>query len=176
MHEIFTLSHSISPSKVNLVEAFKFKTNYFLIMELMEGGSIDTLIEEGSCSEQFSKYTIHKVAQALKVLHDAKTIHRDLNLQNIHCRENGDIKIADLGFAAILTAEHQRRTSSVGNDLYKAPEVIQELDYDSKVDIWSLGILAYRLATSQYPFLESEVRSGNHKATLAKTDIKNSGS
>ena len=45
MHEIFTLSHSISPSKVNLVEAFKFKTNYFLIMELMEGGSIDTLIE-----------------------------------------------------------------------------------------------------------------------------------
>jgi serine/threonine protein kinase len=55
---------------------------------------------------------------------------------------DGDIKIADFGFAIQLTKDRLKRKSVVGTPAWMAPELIKKEDYDEKVDIWSLGMVA----------------------------------
>lgn len=68
--------------------------------------------------------------------------------------ENGEIKIADFGFAIQLTKEMRKRTSFVGTPAWMAPELIQSSKYDEKVDIWSIGIIALELAEGDPPYIQ----------------------
>ena len=72
-------------------------------------------------------------------------IHRDIKSDNILCKDNGEIKLADFGYAVMLTQQQQARASKVGTVCWMAPELIEAKEdkkYSNKVDIWSLGIFA----------------------------------
>lgn len=77
-------------------------------------------------------------------------IHRDLKPENILCSQ-GRYKISDLGYARMLEATELSKTF-LGTPLYAAPEILTSKPYDSKVDIWSLGIIFYRMVFNRHPF------------------------
>lgn len=87
---------------------------------------------------------------ALDYLHNKKIIHRDLKPDNLLMDENGDIKLCDFGWSAIL-ADNERVDRFCGTldymvlSVYQAPEVMQGLHYDFAVDIWSLGVILYEM-------------------------------
>ena len=60
-------------------------------------------------------------------------------------------KVTDFGFAKALEQD-QKETLSLGTPLYMAPELAQRQPYDSKVDIWALGVIVYELCTLKQPF------------------------
>ena len=87
-------------------------------------------------------------------LHEKDIVHRDLKLENLlfTSKDPRDltIKLIDFGFACKLKDESM--THVLGSPFYMAPEIIQRKEYDNKVDIWSLGCLAYILLSGESPF------------------------
>ena len=83
--------------------------------------------------------------QGLESLHRRRQLHRDLKSDNVLLSMEGDVKIADFGFAIQLTKDILNRKSLVGTPAWMAPELIKKELYDEKVDIWSLGMVAIEL-------------------------------
>lgn len=67
---------------------------------------------------------------------------------------NGDTKLADFGVAEQLTASTSKANKMVGTPYWMSPEVVKRTGYDSRADIWSVGILAIELASGQPPYAE----------------------
>ena len=83
-------------------------------------------------------------------LHISNCIHRDLKCANIFLKKNGRIKIGDLGISKFLKKDFAE--TIIGTPLYIAPEMLNNLPYDYKVDIWSLGCIIYELCALETPF------------------------
>lgn len=83
------------------IECFDFRNRLWIFLELMDGGALTNMLEElsGGVSEKFCRYVSYKVLQGLKYLHDRHILHRDIKSDNILFSEQGDIKLADFGYA-----------------------------------------------------------------------------
>eukprot|EP00605_Chrysophyceae_sp_TOSAG23-4_P001061 GSChrysophyteH1.ASY1.ANO1.1166.1 assembled CDS len=101
-------------------------------------------------------YVCKGMLQGLAFLHRQYRLHRDIKSDNVLVNFDGDVKLADFGFAINLTAEESRRTSVVGTPYWMAPELIKGTRYDSKVDIWSLGITLMEMAEGEPPLLKEQ--------------------
>ncbi len=84
------------------------------------------------------------ICSALEVCEKHKIIHRDIKIDNIFMSSNGDYKLGDFGIAKQLEAT-QGEMSKKGTMMYMAPEVFKGENYNHTVDIYSLGIVMYRL-------------------------------
>ncbi|CAG8608009.1 13358_t:CDS:10, partial [Acaulospora morrowiae] len=134
--------------------SFLHGTKLWVIMEYAAGGSIRTLMKAGKIEEKYISLITREVLQALSYLHKCKIIHRDIKAANILLTAEGKVQLCDFGVAGQLTASSAKRTSFVGTPRYwMAPEVITEgVNYDTKADIWSLGITVYEIATGNPPY------------------------
>ncbi|OAG07807.1 kinase-like protein, partial [Paraphaeosphaeria sporulosa] len=112
-----------------------------LIMEYLPLGN---LAEHMPITEWETVTLLCQGLKALDYLHSRKIMHRDLKPENIlvQCREpaNFCIKIADFG----LARDGSFLKTVCGTRLYAAPEIWQNRPYTSKVDIWSLGLIAFQ--------------------------------
>ena len=117
-----------------------------LIMEYLPLGN---LADQRGLSEWETVTFLHQGLDALSYLHSCKIAHRDLKPENIliQCREpaNFCIKIADFGLSKVSKDDSFLRTCC-GTPLYTAPEIWQNRPYTTKVDIWSLGLIAFQYA------------------------------
>lgn len=82
-----------------------------------------------------------------------KVIHRDIKPENIFVSNTGNYKLGDFGIAKVL-GQRDNTSSKKGTEVYMAPEVFKGLSYDSTVDIYSLGLMLYKLINrNRAPFL-----------------------
>ena len=97
-----------------------------------------------------------QILSALLYLNKNRVVHRDLKPQNILIKD-GVIKICDFGFAREMSTMTVCLHSMKGTPLYIAPEILREMPYDYKVDVWSLGIILFELSTGYPPFHASSI-------------------
>lgn len=153
-NEIGLQSMSKHPNIVECIEAYADSKDVCIVMELMSGGSLTDILDVNSpMPEPIIAYVCLKSLMGLSFLHRQHRLHRDIKSDNILVNFDGDVKIADFGFAVSLTSEMSKRNSVVGTPYWMAPELIRGQDYDKKVDVWSLGITAIEMAEGEPPLL-----------------------
>src|SRR5574343_202962 len=80
---------------------------------------------------------------AMKHIHDRKILHRDIKAPNVLMTSNGLLKLADFGVAKCLSYTIEKARTFTGTPYYLSPEIVQNLPYSFKSDMWSLGVLLY---------------------------------
>jgi p21-activated kinase 1 len=106
------------------------------------------------CQEAHVAYFAREVLKALKYMHDANKIHRDIKTDNVRIRSDGVVKLADFGYTSQLSASGESRKSILGTADSMASELITAKPYSFPVDIWSLEIMCRELAEGEPPFVE----------------------
>ena len=93
-----------------------------------------------------------QICLALNHIHKKKIIHRDIKSGNIFLTKGGLVKLGDFGISKGFKNTWEKAKSKVGTPYYLSPEIINSKPYDSKSDIWALGVLLYEMMTFKMPF------------------------
>ncbi len=160
---------------IQLVEYFEEPEYFYLIFEKARGGPLlEHIQRRGRFTEEEAAGVVRSLASALRFLHGRGIAHRDLKPENVLCVERDypvrTVKLCDFDLCSAVnqTVSTPLLQSPVGSAEYMAPEVVDafstlndfeydedeedELTYDKKCDLWSLGVLAYVLLCGYLPF------------------------
>ncbi|XP_065178618.1 calcium/calmodulin-dependent protein kinase type IV-like isoform X2 [Sycon ciliatum] len=147
------------PNIIKLREMFETSNEVQLILELVTGGELfDRIIDRGSYTEKDASDAVRQVLEAVAYLHERKIIHRDLKPENLlyeSAEPDAPIKLADFGLSRVMNASTAKMTVC-GTPGYVAPEVLRGKAYNSAVDLWAIGVIAYILLCGFEPFFEED--------------------
>ncbi|CAH7688383.1 STE/STE20/YSK protein kinase [Phakopsora pachyrhizi] len=130
-----------------------YKTELWIAMDFASGGSIRTLLKPGKIEERYTQLIIRETLIGLNYLHKQEIIHRDIKSANILLTNSNRILLCDFGIAAPLQTSNHKRSTFIGTPYWMAPEVITDGKlYDTKADIWSLGITLYEMLNGNPPY------------------------
>ena len=125
----------------------------FIVMEYVDGETLDALINRGYFSVEDALTTFESICDAVAFIHSNNIVHRDIKPQNIKLAANGMIKLLDFGIAKGAVSNGLTRVGGViGTPNYLAPEQLAGKPATPQTDIWSLGVLFYSMLTGIEPF------------------------
>ncbi|KAJ3024476.1 UNVERIFIED_CONTAM: Protein kinase [Siphonaria sp. JEL0065] len=156
VNEIMIMRDSSHPNIVNYLDSFLVKEDLWLVLELMEGGTLTNIIDNNTITEPQIAVICNETTKGLQHLHERQIIHRDIKSDNVLLGANGQVKITDFGYCARLTADRGKRATMVGTPYWMAPEVVKQKEYGPKVDMWSLGIMAIECIEGEPPYLDED--------------------
>lgn len=144
------------PHIVPLIDFFEEEDTYFLVKELLTGGSVLERIGDMGYryNERIARGVIFNIMEALSFCHGRNIVHRDVNSKNLmFVNEDKDtgIKLAGFGFASRCHAP-ESLTRQCGTPLFVAPEVLLKKPYGMESDMWSAGCVAFLLLSGDLPF------------------------
>ncbi|KAL0970418.1 hypothetical protein UPYG_G00241700 [Umbra pygmaea] len=138
--------------------SYHSNTKLWICMEYCGGGSLQDIYHvTGPLKEKQIAYVCRETLQGLYHLHETSKMHRDIKGANILITERGDVKLADFGVAAEISASVAKRKSFIGTPYWMAPEVAaveKKGGYNHLCDIWAMGITAIELAELQPPMFD----------------------
>jgi len=126
----------------------------FLVMELVEGGTLRELLRErGPMPPHAVVAVLRPVLHGLAVAHHAGLVHRDLKPENVLISDDGKIKLADFGLVRAVAEAGITSTSVIlGTAAYLSPEQVGTGAASPRSDVYSLGVLTFELLTGATPF------------------------
>lgn len=140
------------PRIVEVIEASVINGVTFYVMEFVSGISLEKKLKEKDFPIQNVPSIALKILDALNAIHTVGIIHRDLKPGNIMITEEGDIKLTDFGIARPENSQLTHHNEIVGSVCYIPPEIWIGEEPTAQVDLYSLGVVLYELATGSVPF------------------------
>lgn len=158
---------------VNIIKCYNFfkkPQEYYVVMELMEGGELfDRIANRQLQSEHDARMVMKDILGALAYMHERGIMHRDIKPENLLCATQAattSVKLADFGFASHVVGE--KPSVICGTPDYIAPEMLKRQPYGVQVDTWSMGVILYILLCGYAPFqaektqiLFAKIKKGN---------------
>src|ERR1700739_2666400 len=143
---------------VQIYDADEVNGLHFIVMEFMNGGSLDHLIARKDGSVPLARRVgyIVPVCHALDYAHKRRLFHRDIKPANIMIHVDGTeetVKLVDFGIARLLDFSHTQTKLLIGTPIYMAPELLTATaKANEKTDIWAVGVTLYELISYRRPF------------------------
>lgn len=138
------------------IDSFQEKGALCIVTEYCDGGDLSELIEERkgrSFNEDQIVNWFRQICSGLQYLHGRRVLHRDIKTQNVFLTgPNKTAKLGDLGLAKVLERPNAKAVTFCGSPYYMSPEIFACKPYDTKSDIWAMGVVIYEMSTLERPF------------------------
>ena len=144
-----------NPHCLRLKNHFEDDNNFYLVMPLASKGQLYRVLKKfRKFDERTAAQILRETISALQYLHSFKPpiIHRDIKPENLLLNEGGRVLLADYGWSN-FNVEGDVRKTFCGTPEYIAPEMLMKKGHDTRVDIWSIGILMFELLSGYSPFV-----------------------
>lgn len=177
---MFILDNTDHPNIVRVFDIFEDKVNFCVVQEIMRGGDLEN-VRKGQLNPEMIDDIAYQINYALKYLHERNIVHRDLKGGNVllYAKPHGmlgcdvEVKLADFGLSGLLDPTGNGFKDFMGSDDHMAPEIVslkhnpefaeeggkkwahlkkEDGTYDSKVDVWAMGIIIYFMFMGETPF------------------------
>ena len=153
LSELKILSEHKSSYIIKFYKALIHDNSLNIIMEYTPHGTLDNFMKINLLTNEVIWKFFAQLCAAVLYLHKNNIIHRDIKSANILIDINNNIKLIDFGVSKIMNSYMKFTKSFVGTPLYMSPELFKNVLYDSKIDIWALGIILYQMThASKLPF------------------------
>jgi serine/threonine-protein kinase len=142
------------PNIVVVFDAGEEDGLYYITMELVEGKSLQALLDDGHAFPLPRVLRImDQACGALQFAHERNVVHRDIKPANLMLTADDTVKVTDFGTAKILQFGTVQQTAHVmGTPSYMSPEQVKGRAVDGRSDIFSLGVMLYEMVTGEKPF------------------------
>lgn len=143
------------PNLVTIYDVGEEETTHapYIVMEYIEGRTLESLIDDSTGEPvPVALDRLKQVAEALDYAHTQGIVHRDIKPANIIVTPQGRAKITDFGIAKLAATQITMPGESPGTPSYMSPEQVTGEPVDGRSDLFSLGIILYRILTGQKPF------------------------
>ena len=161
INELYNMSICSNDNKnnysVNFYEYFKYEKEFIIVMELCDDNLEKVLKNRKNVFKPEEIYKImSQLNETFKIMVKNKIIHRDIKLENILVKFEGDgnnfiVKLTDYGISKQVSSTTMIQTVA-GTKLTMAPEILEGKKYNNKCDLWSIGAVIYKLAFNKYPY------------------------
>jgi len=175
--EIAVMSSLSHPNIVNLIEfiesaeyvkknGLKYKV-LAIVMELVPGGELfEYVADSGRFSETVARTYFHQLVETLEYCHNQGITHRDLKPENLLFDENFNLKVADFGFATLISGNNGdgQLFTILGTPSYMAPEIHLKQPYSGPaVDLFACAIILFIMLSGTPPFAQAEPKDPHYK-------------
>ena len=163
--EAMTLARLNHPGIATIYELFRTDDDLLMVMEFVRGETFDRMIERlGPLPPARAASLGAQVLDALGHAHRVGIVHRDLKPANLMLSEYGAVKIMDFGIARVVGTEHLTSDGlMMGTPAYMAPEQVLATEVDARADLYSVGVVMYRLLSGNLPFNADTAIAMAHK-------------
>jgi serine/threonine-protein kinase len=164
--EVKISSQMEHPSIVKMYASFEENGNLYLVMEYVEGETIEQYVRQrGPIEEGEAIRLLCAVLSALGYAHQKGFVHRDIKPSNIMIRSNGSVCLLDFGIAKDMNSNGLTiGQATIGTDGYMSPEQADGYNIDHRSDIYSLGCVFFYMLTGHHAI---EKRSNDHETRIA---------
>ena len=158
LKEVRSLYTSDCECVVNFFGAYFEKGNICMVLEYMDLGGLNSAFAGQRLPPRVLACVVHQMIFGLAYLYRERTMHRDIKPANVLVNSEGQVKLTDLGISKTLDATIGAASTFVGTMQYMSPERLTNKGYDSRADVWSLGLITIELATGVFP-IRADVRN-----------------
>jgi serine/threonine protein kinase len=188
-NEISILQKLHHPNIVQYVEYYEEHPNLYIVMEYADGGDVYSLLSSAQAARRAgarayrglgnnipSSAAAHnatsgllseaqvvslfvQTTMAVRYMHDQRLLHRDIKSSNIFLTKNHIVKLGDFGISTVLQSTVAMASTMCGTPCYFSPELCQGRPYNSKSDMWALGVLLYELCAGHVPFESTTMKT-----------------
>ena len=141
----------------------------YVATELVEGENVETYCRKGSLLPLKKVLdVVAETAEALDYTHEKGLVHRNIKPANIMLLANGTVKVAGFGIAKSADDTQTKTRALLGTPNYMSPEQAMGLEIDGRSDIFSLGVVFFRLLTGELPFTDKSLKGLLYKITRSR--------
>ncbi|MCP4119842.1 MAG: serine/threonine protein kinase [Desulfobacteraceae bacterium] len=165
------------PNIVPVLDVFDAHGATCIVMKLIEGSSLDSLLESGENHRLEFRETVSIISDILKALdhaHRRGIVHRDVKPANVLLDKDQSALLIDFGIALAAGEERRTRTGQVlGTPLYMSPEqIIKPMHIDHRSDVYSVGCVFYEMLTGKPPFVRGQDGVGDTDFSVQEAHVK----
>jgi hypothetical protein len=136
----------------------------YLAMELVEGVSLEQILQSGPLPQGLAAHLACELLDALGYVHarndeegrPLRLVHRDVSPANLLISTTGEVKLTDFGVARLEGSQLTSTNEVKGKRAYMAPEQFEGKPLDGRTDLFSVGVVLYRMAAGVAPFRDVE--------------------
>ena len=142
------------PEIATIYELVRFESGLLMVMEFVAGGTLEAVsVRLGPMPPDSAAYLVDRILAGLEYAHRAGVVHRDMKPANVMVTDLGGVKIMDFGVARVRGIERMTiDRCMMGTPAYMAPEQVLGDEVDGRADVYSVGVMLYRLLTGVLPF------------------------